>query len=379
MLILADENIPCVRDAFAPLGEIRTLAGRSLTAEAIRDADVLLVRSVTRVDRQLVEGSRVRFIASATAGVDHVDESALRERGITFASAPGSNAESVAQYIAAALFLLRRKLNRPLRGRSIGIVGAGHCGSRVARIARALGMDVRLCDPPLARLGGNETYVPLSEIESSDYLTLHIPLTNEGPDRTLGMIDRGFIGRMKPGAVLINAARGGIVDESALLDAVRSGNLAGAALDAWIGEPRINSAILEAVDLGTPHIAGYSLDGKLRGTKMIHDALCAFLGRKPSWHPDDSLERTIETIDPGVTTGDPEEFLSKLVEKAYPIRRDDAALREMLALSDEDRPRHFDALRKHYPVRREFAATRVIAGDPQSPLASSLKGLGFTS
>lgn len=298
MLIVADENIPYAAAAFGGLGDVRLLPGRRISPADVRDADILLVRSVTKVGSPLLAGSKVRFVGTATAGIDHVDTNWLVERGIAFASAAGSNAESVAQYIAAVLLHLRSLIGGTLRGRTIGIVGVGHCGSRVERIARALSMETVLCDPPLARMSGNARYRPLAELAGCDVLTVHTPLTDSGPDATRNLISREFIESMKRGAILIDAARGGIVDEKALAEALDSKLLAGAVLDAWIGEPNIDLELLKRVNIGTPHIAGYSLDGKIRGTEMIHEALCGFLKIQPSWNSATVLPKTIKRVEP---------------------------------------------------------------------------------
>lgn len=376
MLIIADENIPYVREAFGALGEVRTLPGRRITPEALRGAEALLVRSVTPVGAQLLEGSTIRFVGTATAGFDHVDTDCLARRGIGFASASGSNAESVAQYVAAVLLHLRSRLGGSLRGPSIGIVGVGHCGSRVERIARALAMEPVLCDPPLARRSGEARYRPLAELAGCDVVTLHVPLIDSGPDATAGMIGAEFLAAMKPGAALINAARGVVVDEAALLATLVAGRLAGAAIDCWAAEPSISLDLQRHAMIATPHIAGYSLDGKLRGTEMIHRALCEFLGVAPQWSAAGVLPRTVLTLEPAVG-GEPEARIARLVEESYPLMRDDAALRRMLTLRPPERAEFFDSLRRDYPIRREFAATRITLRNPESDLGRRLLGLGF--
>lgn len=377
MIIVADENIPGATEAFAPLGEVRLMAGRSIAREAVREAEALLVRSVTRVDRRLLAGSSVRFVGAATAGADHVDTAWLRDRGIEFSHAPGSNAESVAQYIAAVLFALRSRLGGRLRGKTIGIVGLGHCGSRVERIARALKMTVKLCDPPLERSGVERPFVPLAEIADSDVVTLHVPLASDGVDRTSGLIGRDFLATLRPGAILINAARGGIVDETVLLERLGAGRLAGAAIDTWIAEPEVSMDLLRAARIATPHVAGYSIEGKLRATQMLHEALCRFVGREPWWSARSALEPSSAEIafDPG--GGDEEDLLAGWIARSHPLERDDAAMRKIASLGAERRGAYFDSLRKDYPARREFGATRLsLAGAPPT-LVRAARALGF--
>ena len=283
--ILADENIPYVREAFAPLGSVKTLSGRAMTAAAAREADLLLVRSITTVDRAFLEGSPVRFVATATIGEDHVDKAYLAERGIAFSSAPGSNADSVRQYVTAALLALAERFELDLSSLALGIIGVGHVGSRVWRNAVALGLRCVLNDPPQARTTGDPRYRPLDEIFACDLVTLHTPLTREGPDATFHLADESFIRRLKRGAILINTSRGAVADGEAIKRALDDGHLRACVLDVWEGEPRVDVDLLERAAIGTPHISGYSFDGKVNGTRQIYEAACRFLGIAPTWNP----------------------------------------------------------------------------------------------
>lgn len=377
--IVADENIPAIGSAIGrgfPEGvELRLIAGRAIGAEAVRGADALLVRSVTRVDARLLEGSGVRFVGSATAGLDHVDEGWLARAGIAFAWAPGSNAESVAEYVAAALLWVARREGFALPGKSIGIVGLGQCGSRVERIARALGMEVLRCDPPLARAGGQGVFVPLEELAGVDFLTLHVPLTAAGPDPTRAMISGDFMGRMERGAVLINASRGGVLDEAALVTALDAGRMRAAVIDAWVGEPGIDRRLLERAAIATPHIAGYSTDGKYRGTEMIVRAMCRHLDVRMNWSAGEELAAVAGRLP--APQGEPTEAMAELVLSAYPIERDSSALKATLGMGAEAAAKRFDELRKLYPVRREFPAYEVEA-ESEARLVEAARGLGFT-
>lgn len=376
--IVADENIPLLAEAFGEFGNVRAFAGRQITASTVANADILLVRSITPVGAELLRASRVRFVGTATAGIDHVDTQWLSNKGIEFASASGSNAESVAQYVAAALFQFRGQLGRPLRGSTIGIVGVGHCGSRVERIARALGMEPLLCDPPLARATDDTRFSPLEKLRGCDYLTLHVPLTLSGADRTEGLIDSEFLASMNPRAVVINAARGGVLDEAALIMALSAGKLSGAAIDAWFGEPRISLETLHSAMIATPHIAGYSIDGKLRGTAMIHDALARFLGRESAWSPSEVLPPVANEVRLDAKPDDHESALAEVIEKVYAIGRDDARLREIENFEPDERAATFDRLRRDYPRRREFQATRLMISESDAPLREAAEGLGFS-
>lgn len=375
MRILADENIPYVRDAFATLGDVETLSGRAMTPEIIRDADLLLIRSITKVNAALLDGSRVRFVATATIGEDHVDKAYLAGQGITFASAPGSNANSVGEYVAAALLEIEQAYHLPLEGKTLGIVGVGNVGKRVLAKATALGLTCVLNDPPLERATGDPRYRPIEEVLACDFVTTHVPLTKTGGDATFHLIDEAFLARMKPGAVLINSARGAVADGWALLNAIASGHLTACVLDVWEGEPEVNVALLDEVFIGTPHIAGYSFDGKVNGTRMIYEAACCFLGVSADWDPAPLLpEPECPALE--VRGGD-SEAVRESVRAVYAIRRDDAAMRTLLTLPEPDRAAHFDRLRKQYPRRREFHHTRVQIVPGNAKLSARLAGLGF--
>jgi erythronate-4-phosphate dehydrogenase len=369
MLILTDENIPCAREAFASLGQVVTLPGRAMTKEAARDAEVLLVRSVTRVGPELLEGTRVEFVATATIGFDHVDRNYLATRGIGFAAAPGSNAQSVAEYVATALLVLESRGKLRLAGSTLGIVGVGNVGSRVARVAQALGMRTLLNDPPRARAEGAAGFVSLENIcADAEVLTFHVPLTREGPDPTWHLLDQALLERVRPGAVLLNTSRGGVHDTCALKAARHLGALV---LDVFEQEPAIDPDLVALADLATPHIAGYSYDGKVAGTRMIFDAVCGFLGRPAKWPegvpPARDLRCQLDRPD-----------VLDAVRRTYDIGADDARLREVMrSPAPEERARGFDRLRKEYPRRHEFANWRIELGREAVAVGPWLSRLGF--
>ena len=379
MIILADENIPYAHETFETLGEVSTLPGRGINAASVRDVDILLVRSITEVNAPLLENSRIVFVGTATIGTDHIDKEYLRSRRIAFASAPGSNANSVAEYVVAALLTLARRKSRLLKGRTIGVIGVGNCGSRLAKKAEALGMRVLLNDPPLQRQTGEAKYRPLQELLDADVLTLHVPLTPEGTDATYHLVDEPFLRELRPDCILINTSRGAVVDGEALLSALDSGGIAGAILDVWENEPNIDLNLLDRVDIGTSHIAGYSLDGKVNATAMLYEAACQFLGAEQTLDVR-SLLPVPET--PRIEIQDPpddENTFAEAVRSVYDVERDDAALREIRSLPPPERGPFFDRLRKEYPVRREFHNTEVVlprSGETKE-LARTLAGLGF--
>lgn len=372
MKIIVDENIPYGREAFETLGEVVLRPGRAISPEDVRDAELLLVRSITKVNAGLLEGSAVRFVATATIGEDHIDKAWLAANGIGFSSAPGCNANSVGEYIVAALLHLAEKHNLDLAGMSLGVVGVGNVGSNVARKASALGMDVVLNDPPLAEATGDDNYRPLSEIFACDFVTTHVPLTKEGPHKTVHLVDGAFLAAMKPGGFLLNTARGPVCDNGALLDGLRRGHLRGAVLDVWEGEPNLRIDVLDAVDIATPHIAGYSFDGKVNGTRQIYEAACAHLGVPATWRVEPLLpapEHPLIALE-----GAPGD-LKRAVDRVYPLLEDDARMRAIKEQPEEGRAAYFDMLRKTYPRRREFQNTVVAEAD--AALISRLQGIGF--
>ena len=376
MKIIADTNIPFVKECFSSIGDVEVVGGREITREIVADADVLLVRSITPVFADLLTGSKVRFVATATIGFDHVDVGFLRHNCIGFASAPGSNANSAAEYVIAALLEIGQKHRICLEGKSIGIIGVGNVGSRVVKKCKALGMKVLLNDPPLYRQTDDAKYLPIQELFDCDFITMHTPLTFEGIDKTFHLANGNFFESLKEGCVFINASRGGVVDSEALKAAIQSGRLQAVALDVWENEPKIETALLEIVDIGTPHIAGYSLDGKIAGLIMIYNSVCEYFGTEPKFDAGDFLPApVVKTIEITRNTKNEQDTLLETVRKIYRINNDDAKLRVILEEPAENRGKYFDKLRKNYPVRREFHNTEVIV--EKSNLAEKLQGIGF--
>ena len=380
MKIVADQNIPFVKECFSSIGQVQTCSGRQLTADQLADAELLLVRSVTKVNQALLKGSRIKFVATATIGVEHVESAYLAAQGIGFASAPGSNANSVAEYIVAALLALGKKYKFELAKKSIGVVGVGNVGSRVAHKCAALGLRVLLNDPPLQRKTGDSKYRPLSELHGCDFITFHTPLTKEGIDKSYHLADANFFASLKKGAVFLNSSRGGVHDTVALKQAMAEGKLLGVVLDVWENEPNIDPDLLRKVDLSTPHIAGYSFDGKVSGLLMIYRAACAHFGLTPSHTEADFLPAPKVpqiTITPEQLKDPLERIVHDTVQQVYVINRDDFNTREILTQPEPDRGAFFDRLRKEYPERREFQNTVVVVPAGQTRLAEILGGIGF--
>ncbi|MDU7389890.1 4-phosphoerythronate dehydrogenase PdxB [Atlantibacter hermannii] len=372
MKILVDENMPYARDLFARLGEVTAVPGRPIPVEELDDADALMVRSVTKVNSQLLDGKNVRFVGTATAGTDHVDQDYLAQAGIAFSAAPGCNAIAVVEYVFSALLMLAERDGFQLTERTVGIVGVGNVGGRLQKRLEALGVRTLLCDPPRAANGEPGDFQPLDKlVEEADILTFHTPLYKDGPYKTWHLADEALISRLKPGTILINACRGAVVDNAALLKCLEAGQKLSTVLDVWEPEPDLNVALLEKVDIGTAHIAGYTLEGKARGTTQVFEAYSAFIG-KPQ-------QIALDTLLPApefgrITLHGPldQATLKRLVHLVYDVRRDDAPLRKVAGVAGE-----FDKLRKHYLERREWSSLFVQCDDASA--AALLSALGFNA
>jgi len=380
MLIVADENIPLLESFFADIGEIRRVSGRTMTAPDVRDADVLLVRSVTRVGPDLLEGSRVRFVGTATIGTDHVDQDWLAEQGIRFSAAPGCNANSVAEYVLSVLSIhAERRALTDWTTLSVGVVGVGNVGSAVANILERLGFEVRLCDPPRAEAEAesDQEFVSLQEALTCDVVTLHTPLTRSGPHATYHMVGVEELTELSADQLLINAGRGEVIDTGALLARLAKPNAPEVALDVWENEPAINPDLVEQVWLATPHIAGYSLEGKMQGTEMIYRALSNYLGlpvRKKAGQflPEPALSKVAFT-----SAADEDDALRIALRACYDPRPDDARLRLAMNGPEDERALAFDRLRRDYPVRRECSSLKVQLKGTSRSLQDSFRAIGF--
>jgi erythronate-4-phosphate dehydrogenase len=375
MKIVADENILYVKEAFGTLGDVQLVSGRTIAPAHVHDADILLVRSVTTVDERLLRESAVRFVGSASIGVDHVDEAYLRARGLGFAFAPGSNANSVAEYVVAALVALGPER---YRDRTLGIIGLGHIGTLVREKALALGMTVLANDPPLERAGRTGLVSLETILRRSDLVTCHVPLTKDGEDVTHHLIDESALALLQRHAIVVNTSRGAVVDNAALLRALRDSRLGGAVLDVWEGEPEPDPDLIRAATLGTPHIAGYSFDGKVAGTTMLYQAACEYFKRPGGWiSPITSSfgKPSAVEVDAGASL---HAVLSGLVPRAYDIRQDDAGLRALVQVSGAQRRAGFDRLRATYSRRLEFRNTRVVVPVRREDLRGALQKLGFS-
>lgn len=379
MKIVCAASVVLGREAFSSLGEVVIAPDREINAATVRDADALITRSKTDVNRALLEGSRVRFVGTATAGFDHFDTDWLEQAGIRWYNAAGCNANSVAEYITTALLHLGQRDSFKLAGLTLGIIGVGQVGSRVAQKARLLGMRVLLNDPPLAEKIGDGIYCPLAEIlPQCDVITLHTPLERKGAHPTFHLADEKFFAQLKRGAIFLNASRGEVMDTAAVLAALKAKTINRAICDVWENEPVISRELLATTVLGSPHIAGYSYEGLYNGTVQCHAALCRHFGLTTQWTPPRSVTHpTLPALETDAVGIELETALARVILAAYDITADDRDLRRGIQLDEKAWGKHFDALRKNYPERREFAARTARIKNASPLLLALLRGFGF--
>ncbi|WP_371377367.1 4-phosphoerythronate dehydrogenase [Thalassotalea aquiviva] len=369
MNIFYDENIPYAEEFFSDFGKLIPFAGRELSASQVKDADVLLVRSITQVNERLLKDNRrIKFVGTATIGIDHVDTEYLAKRGVYFTNAPGCNAISVAEYVLSALLIVAKRTNLDLSDIRVGIVGAGNTGTRLAEKLDAVGIKYCLCDPLLAEAGDVRPFTCLEDVLTCDVISLHVPLTRDGLHPTYHLLDETRLSQLSNQQILINACRGEVVDNNALL-ALKKGEVGPhLVLDVWEDEPNVLTPLIDYCQLTTAHIAGYSLEGKSRGTEMLYQAL----SKQCQLKADKQLTQFLPTATFAPVTaksGDKFSDLSQYVWQVYDVRRDDQIFRQQL------QQQGFDHLRKNYPVRREFSAMTIES--EHNALTAELAALGF--
>jgi len=367
MKIVIDRNIRGAESTFALHGDLVEMDGRDIRRHHLEDADILVIRTATRANAELLEGTAVRFVGTTSIGTDHLDIPWLEKQGIAWSNAPGCNADSAAQYTLAMMWLACQRLDKDLKAQRVGIIGRGNVGSRVQKLLTALGVDNVANDPPLADQGVN-SLVPQEEALQCDIVCLHVPLTTDGPYPTRSMIGMQQLAKMPQGALLLNSSRGNVVQGAALLEAVRGGSVH-AALDVWPDEPLLSPELLEHSVIATPHVAGYSDDGKRNGTWMVYEAFCKNAGIEPVARGEQGQERLKLSIQ------NPETALSEALEAACFVPGHDQALRAMARLPSAQIAQGFDRLRKEYPYRRDFHGWDVDCTDLTA--AGTLSSLGF--
>ena len=371
MKIIIDNKIPYIKGALEPFTEVIYLPGNQTTSEVVKNADALITRTRTICNRELLKGSNVKFIATATIGFDHIDTAYCKSAGIEWTNAPGCNAESVNQYIASALFSWSMRKRTDLAGLTIGVVGVGNVGSKVARTCEILGMHVLLNDPPRERMEGQGKFVSLETIQKeADIITFHVPLNMDGQDKTYHLADEIFFQNLGKKPLIINSCRGEVIDSEAVYDALEANDINGFISDCWEDEPNINLDLLNHTEYGTPHIAGYSKDGKANGTKMSVQAVSRFfkLGID-NWEPTGVELPKNPVIEIDGNQRREYSILAEAVLSTYDIENDDETLRST--------PHLFEKLRGDYPVRREFDSYTVKVKNIPEETIRKLELLGF--
>ncbi len=370
MKIIADKNMPLLTETFGRHGELQRLDGRNISKADLGDAEALLVRSVTRVDKKLLKGSKIRFVGSATIGMDHLDTSWLEANDITWAHAPGCNADAAAQYALALMWLACDRLNWDFRQQSVGIIGRGNVGSRLESLLKVLDIPTKACDPPLQD-NGELQLVPMQEACNNSIVSLHLPLTINGKYPTRNLFNSTSIKTLRPHTLLVNTSRGGVIEKKCLLEQLASKNL-NAALDVWPDEPYIGQDLLSLVSAATPHVAGYSREGKQAGTEMIYRAFCkSFSLELPVGTASASRNITLKFPPAKGTT----ELVRQCIRASSQVTRDDKALHALSVAEPACERVHIDSLRTAYPERYEFKS-HVVDG-VSAPDARLLNQLGF--
>ncbi|KOO03852.1 4-phosphoerythronate dehydrogenase [Vibrio nereis] len=371
MKILIDENMPYAEQLFSQLGDVVLKSGRTLTADDLVDVDALMIRSVTKVNAELIaKANKLKFVGTATAGMDHVDQALLKEKDIFFTAAPGCNKVGVAEYAFSVMMVLAQQHGFSVFDKTVGIIGAGQVGSYLQQCLEGIGINVLINDPPKQEQGDKRTFTPLDTlVEQADIITLHTPITRGGDYPTHHMFDEKRLNKLRGDQILINAARGPIVDNAALKARLLKNDGFIAALDVFEFEPEVDMELLPLLAFATPHVAGYGLEGKARGTTMIFNSYCEFLGNKLHAHASELLP-TAPVPKLALDREWDEATLHNITQLVYDVRKDDALFRREIS-----KPGSFDLMRKNYWDRREYSAV-TLAGSESCNLAPLAK-LGF--
>lgn len=375
MKIIADENIPQVKDAFGSFGNVILTNGRDISNELLKNADILLIRSITDVNAKLLENTKVRFVATATIGIDHVDVDYLKTKNVFFADAKGCNAFSVAEYVICSIANIYYNNKLQFDNKKIGIVGYGNIGTKISTFAEAIGLKTVINDPPLERSTSQKIFHNLIDTLHSDIVTFHVPLNKTGTDKTYHMIDDEKINHIKENTLLINTSRGPVVDNNILKRRLFEKDNINTAFDVWENEPDIDSELANKTDISTAHIAGYSLEGKLNGTLIIYQKFCEYFDYKKKWLPNyPTVKNNIITVD---ADNPIEKILFDTFKFIYDVEADSNLLKECSRLKPELRGKCFDQLRKNYRVRREFDNYTIKLNKENRKLKEILEVLRF--
>ena len=374
MKIVADENIPLLSRFFDEFGHVCQRPGRKISPKDVKDADILIVRSVTPVNQALLENSQVKFVGSCTVGMDHIDTGYLESQGIKYANAPGCNANSVVEYLLSCLSILTETHALNWDDISVGIIGYGNVGSLLAKRLKKLGIHYKAYDPLISP---TEDMCSFEEALACDVVTLHVPLTHKGNYPTYHLIDKKVLETFREGQILINASRGAVINNQDLKDHLTCKPEFTAILDVWETEPDIDLELAKLVFIGTPHIAGYSYDGKAAGTEMIYRALCRFLGFPTRHTSGQFLEEPPLSRMSFTSMADVDWCIHTAIRACFDVRHDHSLLRASLKLPEIERIAAFDVFRKTYRCRREFSGVKIQLKQVDSELHSKFKALGF--
>jgi erythronate-4-phosphate dehydrogenase len=373
MKLVVDENIVQGKEAFEKFGDVSYLGGRNISNESLIDIDALIVRSITKVNEELLNNTKVKFVGTATIGTDHIDLEYLEKKNINFSSAAGCNSYSVAEYVFSAITKIATENNLNLSDKSIGVIGYGNIGTKVVKIANALGMKTVINDPPKERVSKEKIFSPLEDALACDIVTFHVPLNIDGVDKTVHLLDERNIELIRENSIIINSSRGPVISNKILKERLEKKNNIYAVLDVWEEEPIINLQLLDLVNIATPHIAGYSFEGKVNGTKIVYDALCKSMDKTPEWKPIlDSVSNNLIEISKNENNL---KLLEKLFAKSYPIIEDDYLMRKLKNISLNEIPQYFDGLRKNYKTRRELNNFEVLLSGKNELLENLLSTL----
>lgn len=371
--IIADDKIPFLKGVLEPFAEVSYLDPLWITSDIIKNVDALLVRTRTKCDSKLLNGSAVKFIGTATIGFDHIDTKYCENNGIKWINAPGCNSTAVQQYVLSGLLKLAKLKNLQLDSMTIGIIGAGNVGSKIQKAAAILGIKILLNDPPRERMEGSGKFVGLDRlIEESNILTIHVPLNLNGTDKTYHLIDEEFFKNFNNNKILINTSRGEVIDTSALKNAIKNKKITSSVIDVWENEPEIDISLMNLIDIATPHIAGYSVEGKANATAACVNALNEFfnLGLKKNWYPKNlPAPAGSKEIKIDCSGKSKQEIFFEIINSTYNIAEDDVRFRNDV--------KNFEQLRTDYPIRREFSFYNIRLLNADRSVREALSQLGF--
>ena len=377
MNIVADKSIPFIGHFFNSIGNLTLLDSKEISHCVLKNTDVLVVRTVTQVNQELLEGTPVQYVATATSGHDHIDINYLKTKDIGFAHAPGCNARSVAEYVLSSMFVVSELMNFELIKKSVAIVGCGNVGSIMASFINELGLNCHLYDPPRQENGDKVNFSTLDEIKKADIITIHVPLVRQGPYKTSNLINTEFLSELKSNVVLINTSRGDVIDEKSLSHFIDTNSDCSVVLDVWKNEPDINIDLLNKVNIATPHIAGYSLDGKFNGTGEIYKKVCGYFKIEFS---NSELICLPEYENNHIELGDYDNELDAIkmaTLASYDVRSDSAALSHIQNVEDNKKANYFSGLRNNYSIRREFSSMTVSLSEKNNSLQRKMETFGF--